>query len=449
MIGPSSVPELPGGIFMTRRRSLRLALLFICAISVVAQELPKLSRPEEAGFASDRLNRITQFFQSEVDKGAIPGAVLVVARNGKIVYRQAIGYQDREKKIPMKVDSVFRIFSMTKPVTSVAVMMLAEEGKIDVMAPVAQYLPEFKDVKVGVEKMDPAGGKPYLAFEPPGRAMTVQDLLRHTSGLVYGPFGNTLVHQEYNKANLFDPGQTLAEFVSKLAKLPLAHQPGTVWEYGMNTDVLGRIVEVASGMPFDRFVEEHVTKPLKMPDTAFYMDPAKLQRVAQLQIDPATDKRPEFGNSDDLTKEKVRWFSGGGGLLSTASDYARFCQMLVNGGELEGVRLLSPKTLAVMTSDQVPPHASRVGQMQVTQDLNPFPELGQSFGLGFAVRTDVGHSAVSGSVGDYFWAGAAGTYFWVDPQEKLYAVMMLQMPFTEAGPYRRGLREIVYGALLH
>jgi len=434
---------------MTRRRSLRLALLFICAISVAAQELPKLSRPEEAGFASDRLNRITQFFQSEVDKGAIPGAVLVVARNGKIVYRQAIGYQDREKKIPMKVDSVFRIFSMTKPVTSVAVMMLAEEGKIDVMAPVAQYLPEFKDVKVGVEKMDPAGGKPYLAFEPPGRAMTVQDLLRHTSGLVYGPFGNTLVHQEYNKANLFDPGQTLAEFVSKLAKLPLAHQPGTVWEYGMNTDVLGRIVEVASGMPFDRFVEEHVTKPLKMPDTAFYMDPAKLQRVAQLQIDPATDKRPEFGNSDDLTKEKVRWFSGGGGLLSTASDYARFCQMLVNGGELEGVRLLSPKTLAVMTSDQVPPHASRVGQLQVTEDLNPFPELGQSFGLGFAVRTDVGHSAVSGSVGDYFWAGAAGTYFWVDPQEKLYAVMMLQMPFTEAGPYRRGLREIVYGALLH
>jgi CubicO group peptidase (beta-lactamase class C family) len=434
---------------MTRRRSLCLALLFICAISVVAQELPKLSRPEEAGFASDRLNRITQFFQSEVDKGAIPGAVLVVARNGKIVYRQAIGYQDREKKIPMKVDSVFRIFSMTKPVTSVAVMMLAEEGKIDVMAPVAQYLPEFKDVKVGVEKMDPAGGKPYLAYEPPGRAMTVQDLLRHTSGLVYGPFGNTLVHQEYNKANLFDPGQTLAEFVSKLAKLPLAHQPGTVWEYGMNTDVLGRIVEVASGMPFDRFVEEHVTKPLKMPDTAFYMDPAKLQRVAQLQIDPATDKRPEFGNSDDLTKEKVRWFSGGGGLLSTASDYARFCQMLVNGGELEGVRLLSPKTLAVMTSDQVPPHASRVGQMQVTQDLNPFPEIGQSFGLGFAVRTNVGHSAVSGSVGDYFWAGAAGTYFWVDPQEKLYAIMMLQMPFTEAGPYRRGLREIVYGALLH
>lgn len=434
---------------MTRPRSFCILLLFLCSIFLVAQELPKVSRPEEAGFSSERLNHITPFFQSEVDKGALPGAVIVVARNGKIVYRQAVGYQDREKKIPMKVDSVFRIFSMTKPVTSVAVMMLAEEGKIDVMAPVAQYLPEFKDVKVGVEKMDPAGGKAYLAFEPPVRPMMVQDLLRHTSGLVYGPFGNTLVHQEYNKANLFDPGQTLEQFVSKLAKLPLAHQPGTVWEYGMNTDVLGRIVEVASGMPFDRFVEERITRPLKMPDTAFYMEAAKLQRVAQLQIDPATGKRPEFGNSDDLTKDKVKWFSGGGGLLSTAPDYARFCQMLVNGGELEGVRLLSPKTLAVMTSDQVPQHASRVGQLQVTQDLNPLPEIGQSFGLGFAVRTDLGHSAVSGSVGDYFWAGAAGTYFWVDPQEKMYVIMMVQKPFVEAGPYRRALREIVYGALIH
>ena len=434
---------------MVRRAFIPVAFFVCCIVAALAQDLPKLSRPEEAGFSSERLNRITQFFQSEVDQGTIPGAVLVVGRNGKMVYRQAVGYQDRENKSPMKVDSVFRIFSMTKPVTTVAVMMLAEEGKIDVMAPVAQYLPEFKDVKVGVESMDPAGGKPMLNLEAPVRPMTVQDLLRHTSGLVYGPFGNTLVHQEYNKANLFDPGQTLAEFVTKISKLPLAHQPGTVWEYGMSTDVLARIVEVVSGMPFDRFLAERITKPLRMADTAFYMEPAKLQRVAQLQIDPKTGKRPEFGNPDDLTKEKVKWFSGGGGLLSTASDYSRFCQMLANGGELDGVRLLSPKTLAVMTSDQVPAQARRVGELQVTQDLNPFPEIGQSFGLGFAVRTDQGHSPVSGSVGDYFWAGAAGTYFWIDPQEKLYAVMMLQMPFVEAGPDRRALREIVYGALVH
>lgn len=423
-------------------------LSFVFALSALAQDLPKLSRPEEAGFSSERLGRITQFFQSEVDKGAIPGAVLVVARNGKIVYRQAVGYQDRQKKTPMKVDAMFRIFSMTKPVATVAVMMLAEEGKIDMMAPVAKYLPEFKDTKVGVEKTDPATGKPALTLEPQARPMTVQDLLRHTSGIVYGPFGSSLVHQEYNKANLFDDGQTLAEFVTKLSKLPLAHQPGTVWEYGMSVDVLGRIVEVVSGMPFDQFLAERITKPLRMPDTAFYMTPGEIARMAEPDADPATGKRPGFGEAAAFTKEKVKWFSGGGGLLSTASDYARFSQMLVNGGELDGVRLLSPKTLAVMTSDQLPPQATRVGMLEATQDLSPLPELGQSFGLGFAVRTDVGHSPVSGSAGDYFWAGAAGTYFWIDPQEKLYAVLMLQKPFVEAGTYRRALREIVYGALV-
>lgn len=426
-----------------------LFLLLSCAVASLAQELPKLSRPEEAGFSSERLNHITQFFQGEVDRSALPGAVVIVSRNGKMVYRQAIGYQDREKKTPMKTDAIFRIFSMSKPVTSVAVMMLAEEGKIDLMAPAAQYLPEFKDVKVGVEKVDPAGGKPYIASEPAARPITVQDLLRHTSGLVYGPFGNTLVHQEYNKANLFDNGQTLAEFVTKISKLPLAHQPGTVWEYGMSTDVLGRIVEVASGMPFDRFVDERIAKPLKMPDTAFYLSAAEMPRVAELQIDPATGKRPPFGEAANLTKEKVKWFSGGGGLLSTASDYARFCQMLVNGGELDGVRLLSPKTLAVMTSDQIPQKAARVTAFDIAPDLAPLPEVGHSFGLGFAVRTDAGHSPVSGSVGDYFWAGAAGTYFWVDPQEKLFVVEMLQMPFDKAGYTRRALREMVYAALVH
>lgn len=433
---------------MIRRRIAAVCLLVFCAWQVLAQDLPKLTRPEEAGFSSERLNRLTQFFQSEVDKGSIAGAVLLVSRNGKVVYRQAIGYQDREKKTPMKVDSMFRIYSMTKPVATVAVMMLAEEGKIDLMAPVAQYLPEFKDVKVGVEKMDPAGGKPYLTFEPPIRPMTVQDLLRHTSGVVYGPFGNGLVHQAYNQANLFDNGQTLAEFITKISKLPLAHQPGTVWEYGMSIDVLGRIVEVVSGMPFDRFIDERIAKPLKMTDTAFYLNPAQAARLAEAQIDPATGKRP-FEPAADLTKEKITWFSGGGGLLSDASDYSRFCQLLLNGGELEGVRLLSPKTLAVMTSDQLPPKASRVAMLEAAQDLSPIQDLGQSFGLGFAIRTDQGHSAVSGSVGDYFWAGAAGTYFWIDPQEKMYAIQMMQKPFVEAGTYRRAMREIVYGALIH
>src|SRR6476620_4306219 len=372
---------------MNRRRFLAVFSLTICLFSAaVAQDFSKLSRPEDAGFSSERLARITPFFQSEVDKGAIPGVVVVVARNGKTVYRQAIGYQDRENKTPMKADSMFRIFSMTKPIASVAVMMLVEEGKIDVMAPVAQYLPEFKDVKVGLIRTESGSDKPTLELVPPVRPMTVQDLLRHTSGLVYGPFGNTLIHQEYNKANLFDNGQTLTEFVTKISKLPLAHQPGSTWEYGMSVDVLGRIVEVVSGMPFDRFIDERIAKPLRMSDTAFYLTPSQLTRLAEPQADKSTGKRLQFGEGTGFTKEKVKLFSGGGGLLGTASDYSRFCQMLVNGGELDGVRLLSPKTLAVMTSDQLPPNASRVGVLAVTQDLTPIQEIGQSFGLGFAVR---------------------------------------------------------------
>jgi CubicO group peptidase (beta-lactamase class C family) len=432
---------------MNRKRILIAACLFVCwASCLCSQGLPTAKRPEDVGFSSERLNRITKFFQADIDKGAIPGAVVLVARNGKVLYFQALGFQDREKQTAMKPGAIFRIASMTKPIASVAIMMLAEEGKIDLLAPVSQYLPEFKDVKVGVEKVDPSTGKPVLSLENPRHPMTVQDLLRHTSGLVYGPFGNTLVHQAYRNANLFDPGQTLAEFVTKLSKLPLAHQPGTAHEYGMSIDVLGRIVEVVSGIPFDRFVEERITKPLDMQDTAFYVSAAQSSRVAELQVDPATGKRPSSALVENLTKEKQKWFSGGGGLLSTASDYARFCQMLLNGGELNSVRLLSPKTVAVMDSDQLPPGIPRVGGYE---DLDPSPSLGQSFGLGFAVRTQLGPNPLPGSPGDFFWAGAYGTYFWVDPQEKLFAVLMMQMPFEQSGYYRRTLRELVYGALLH
>jgi CubicO group peptidase (beta-lactamase class C family) len=262
---------------------------------------------------------------------------------------------------------------------------------------------------------------------------------------VYGAFGNTLVHQAYNKANLFDPKQTLAEFVTKLSKLPLAHQPGTVWEYGMSIDVLGRIVEVASGMAFDRFVEERITKPLRMRDTAFHLSAAQVPRVAEIQADPATGVRGGAARAQDLARDKPNWISGGGGLWSTALDYGRFCQMLLDGGVLDGARLLSAKTIAVMASDQIPPGVPRSG----FEDLAPTEELGQSFGLGFAVRTHAGRNPVSGSVGDFFWAGIHGTYFWVDPQERLYGVMMVQVPFAESGHYRRALREIVYGALVH
>jgi len=289
-------------------------------------------------------------------------------------------------------------------------------------------------------------GAQTLALEDAQRPMTVQDLLRHTSGLVYGPFGNTPVHQAYNKANLFDNGQTLTEFVTKLSKLPLAHQPGTVWEYGMSIDVLGRIVEVVSGMPLDQFVAERITKPLGMKDTAFYVAPEQAPRLAEPQVDRATGKRSSTVDpAENLTKAKVKWFSGGGGLLSTAEDYSRFCQMLLNGGELTGVRLLAPKTIAVMTSDQLLPGMALAG----FEDMAPIPALGQSFGLGFAVRTKLGPNPLDGSVGDYFWAGIHGTYFWVDPEKKLFVVFMVQMPWDQAGPYRRALREMVYGAMVN
>jgi CubicO group peptidase (beta-lactamase class C family) len=431
---------------MNRKRILLAACVLVCWTgSVFGQTLPASKRPEDAGFSSERLARVTKFFQSEVDKGSIPGAVLLVSRDGKVVYMQSVGDQDREKHIPMKPDTIFRIASMTKPITSVAIMMLAEEGKIDLIAPVSQYLPEFKDVKVGVEKIDPSTGKPTLSIEDPKRPMTVQDLLRHTSGLVYGPFGKSLVHQAYNQANLFDNNQTLAEFVTKLSKLPLAHQPGTVFEYGMSVDVLGRIVEVVSGIPFDRFAEERITKPLGMRDTAFYLAAAQAPRLAEQQANPVTGKRPYANTAEDLTKEKQKWFSGGGGMLSTASDYARFCQMLLNGGGLDGVRLLAPKTIAVMTSDQLPPEIVRSG----LEDLAPTLDMGQSFGLGFAVRTEAGYSPLSGSVGSYFWAGSYGTYFWIDPQERMFAIVMLQMPFAPSGYYRRVFRELVYGAMIY
>jgi CubicO group peptidase (beta-lactamase class C family) len=429
----------------TVRRAKRAAVAvcaMLCVSTVALGQGAPAAKTADGGFSSERLGRITKYFQAEIDKGAIPGVTVITSRNGKIAYQQALGFQDREKKTPMKADAIFRIASMSKPITSVAVMMLAEEGKIDLLAPVAQYLPEFKDVKVGVIKGE--GANATLTMEDVQRPMTVQDLLRHTSGLVYGPFGNTLVHQAYKKANMFDPNQTLAEFVSKITKLPLAHQPGTVWEYGMSTDVLGRIVEVVSGMPLDRFVEERITKPLGMRDTGFYLSEAQASRLAEPQVDPATGKRQPAAGAADLTRDKVKWFSGGGGMLSTSGDYARFCQMLVNGGSLGDARLLAPKTVALMSSDALPPGIPRLGY----EEMAPTLEMGQGFGLGFAVRTEPGHNPNPGSVGDFYWAGAYGTYFWIDPQEKLFAVLMVQMPFPQSGPYRRAMRELVYGALV-
>ena len=423
------------------------AIATCIAFSSFAQGLPKANKPEDVGFSSERLKRVTDAFQSEVDKGAIPGAVVLIARNGKIAYLEAFGFQNRESKEPMKTDAIFRIASMSKPITSVAVMMLVEEGKIQLLDPVSHYLPEFKGVQVGVEKLNTTTGNSELIGEPPRQEMTIQDLLRHTSGLTYGIFGKSLVKQAYNEANLFDRNQTLAEFVSKIAKLPLAYHPGTTWEYSHSTDVLGRIVEVVSGVTLDQFVADRIAKPLGLSDTGFYVPAEKLDRLAETQIDPTTGKRwPTF----DVTN-RPNWLAGGSGMVSTASDYVRFAQMLLNGGELDQVRLLSPRTVSFMTSDHLWPG---VAFSPVTLNLfeplgiAPTPKVGQGFGLGFVVRTQEGRNPMPGSPGEYFWAGIWGTAFWVDPKEKLITVLMMQAAPLQARYYRSLIRNLTSQALI-
>src|SRR5271165_4910962 len=405
-----------------------LAAALVCA-AAFAQSLPLANRPESAGFSSKRLETVKAVLKGDVDAKRFPGAVLLIARNGRIVSFDAVGYQDRASETPMKKDSIFRVASMSKPITTVAAMILAEETKLDVGAPVSQYLPEFRDVKVG-----PEGAAPK-------RPMTVQDLMRHTSGLTYGLFGNSPVDQMYRKAPIFN-APSLEAMVKTIASMPLLHQPGEFWEYSVGVDVLGRVVEVASGKDLDAFVRERITGPLKMPDTGFWVKPESLSRLAK--ADGAQNAPFE-----DATK-KPNIFSGGGGMLSTAGDYARFSQMLLNGGELEGVRILSPKTIALMTSDQLDSKVERHTPVALAlTSFGPVPEMGTSFGLGFAVRVDPGRNPMPGSVGDYSWTGISGTLFWVDPQTKLVAVLLTQSPQLSLNQIYRQGRVMVYQAMVN
>jgi CubicO group peptidase (beta-lactamase class C family) len=323
-------------------------------------------------------------------------------------------------------------------------MMLAEEGKIQLPVPVSRYLPEFKDLKVGVEKKDPATGKAELVLETASREMTVQDLLRHTSGLTYGIFGKSMVKDSYNELKLFAMPPINAELVTKLSQLPLQNHPGTTWDYSHSTDVLARIVEVISGIEFDTFIAERIAKPLKLADTAFWVEGVERQaRIAEPQINPATGQRPPVFN----VMEKPKWLSGGHGLVSTAHDYARFCLMFLNGGILDGVRLVSRKTVEHMTSNHVPPGYKYASPMQ-TQIMWPSPsmETGQGFGLGFSINCEPERSPLPGSKGDYYWTGIFGTSFWIDPKEQLIAIMMNQAP-PQMLPYQHRMRHYVYQAI--
>ncbi|HUR87530.1 MAG TPA: serine hydrolase domain-containing protein [Ramlibacter sp.] len=379
--------------------------------------------------------------QAKVDAGEIPGAVFLLLRDGKVVREDAVGWRDREAKVPMTTDSIFRIASMTKAVTSAAVMILVDEGKVRLDDPLSKYVPEFAQVQVGVERAGPSGA-PELFTEPPRKPIQVIDLMRHTSGLTYSFTGETLVHQRYKAARL-SAAQSNEQLSVNLAKLPLLLQPGVRFEYGMSHDVLARVVEVASGMEFGAFLAARIFNPLAMVDSGFSVDATRYARIAEPQVDPKTGKRMDAAD----VKVPPRWTSGGGGMVSTARDYARFAQMLLNGGTLDGVRVLSKESVRQMMTNQLPAQLPADGEKTQYFFFDPSVDNGNGFGFGGAVRIAQGTNNIPGSIGDYSWSGGYGTYFWIDPSEHLVGVLMVQKFFVDAVPLWRTTREYTYRAL--
>ena len=406
-------------------RALVVALSLVAA-TASAQPLPRAT-PESVGMSTERLGRMHAGMQALVDAHQVGGIVTLVARNGKMVDLQAFGFQDLDAKTPMKADSIFRIASMTKPVTSVAIMMLFEEGKLALTDPVSRFIPAFREMKVLTRGAQ--GTEPTLV--PARRPITIRDLLTHRAGLTYGFLDGGTVGNTYRDSGVSDAlgvvELSLAENVERLAKAPLVSQPGAEWHYGLSTDVLGRVVEVASGLPLDRFFSERIFKPLHMADTSFDVPEAKWPRFVTAYTGDgrggvrAMQDPESFGNTHMSPVKSYRagktYFSGGAGLTSTAQDYSRFAQMLLNGGVLDNVRLLSPKTVELMTTSH-------------TLDMNlagtPVLGPGAEWGLGFKITSDLGATQLPGSRGMYGWSGIYGTFFFVDPVEKLVGVMMVQ-----------------------
>ena len=394
------------------------------------------TRPAEAGLSSAGLARIGAYLKNEIATNKIPGAIVMIQRRGKVAYYESFGVLDPGTKAPMTSNTIFRIYSMSKPITTVAAMMLVEEGKLQLDEPVAKYIPVFKDVKVGVEKKGDDGSM-TLDLVAPRRPMTIQDLMRHTSGITYGFFGEGVVKKAYVDAKIFSEDVDNANFADRIAKLPLAYQPGTTWDYSHSTDILGRVVEVISGKSLLQFEKERILDPLGMKDTSFYVtDKAKQSLIAE----PFPEDR-KIGNDSVMNDPRVpmKWESGGGGMVSTIDDYSRFTQMLTNGGTLDGKRYLSPKTVAYMGSNHVGAAAG------VVPGPYYLPGPGFGFGLGFAVRTEPGVSAMEGSVGEMNWSGVGGTTFWIDPKEDMFAVFMSQT-VSQRGRIRIALKNLVYGA---
>ena len=395
-----------------------------------APQTPSLphAKPESLGLSPIRLQRMSDAFRREVDKGTLPGATVMVARRGQIGWFDAIGRQGPAASAPMAHDSIFRIFSMTKPIVSIGIMMLIEDGHFILNDPVAKFIPEFSDQRVGVEN----NGK--LDLVPVQRPMTIQDLLRHTSGLTYDHTGNGLVRQLYQQSRLRSRKISNAEHATMIAGMPLVCQPGAEWNYSRSTDVLGRIIEVVSGKSLGAFLTERILAPLQMAETAFHTGEENAGRLAEaFPTDPWNGDKVQLFNM----LEKPVMESGGGGLVSTTMDYARFCQMLLNGGALDGNRIIGRKTLELMASDHL------TAGVKVDSPLMP---PGHGFGLGFAVRTHRGIAPFPGSLGQFFWSGMAGTFFFIDPAEDLFTVFMMQGP-GQREYIRNILRDLVYAAV--
>jgi len=417
--------------------ALTTLLLVVATPGFAADELAG-SRPEDVGMSSERLARVTRAMQGYIDRGEVAGVVTLIARRGRVVHFEALGLRDAENGVPMTRDTIFRIASMTKPIASVALMMLYEEGRLGLRDPISKWLPEFADMDVLVEPAaDEYVGVPYKKV-PAARPITVEHVLTHTAGFANNYRGPQTEAYRALREQL-EPDSTVGDYVKLLAKLPLDHHPGDAWRYGPSTEVVGRLVEVISGQNLDDFLRERIFAPLGMTDTYFYLPESKLDRFAALYA-PDAEGRIELTEAPDKNSRYVRephtYFSASGGLVSTAADYFRFHQMMLSGGELDGVRILGRKTVELMTANH-------------TGDLGIWlTGPGHGFGLGYSVVTDLGRSGVTGSPGVYSWGGAFCTVFWVDPVEELIGIMMTQVrPYTHLN-IRQDMRVAAYQAIV-
>jgi len=415
--------------------------LVAAALAAVLTGDPDPARAESAtsvarSLSREGLDRVGDYIRNEIATGTFPGAILLIQQHGRPVYSENFGVRDVATKLPMSADTIFRLYSMSKPITSVAAMMLVEDGKLKLDDPVSKYIPAFTETKVGVEKRSDDGSL-TLVREPLRRPITIEDLLRHTSGLTYGFNGGNLVRRFYAEADLFNGDLTNAEFAERIAALPLAEQPGTQWDYGHSTDVLGRVIEVVSGKTLFQFEKERLLDPLGMGDTEFYVhDEAKRSRVAE----PMPDDRmisPTTALRNPLQPRRAE--PGGSGMVGTIGDYARFAQMLLDGGTYQGRRYLKPETVALMASDHIGPEAG------IGRDYAYYPGATSGFGLGFAVRTAVPPNT-SWTLGEYRWDGVAGTFFFIDPADDMFAIFMVQTP-SQRGRIQLALKTLIYQAM--